>query len=564
MNVNDGFESLFAPDPNSQQDSVAPEPWKILLVDDETDIHAVLRLALQDMVVEGRPMQLLDACSAAEAADLLAENPDTALILLDVVMEKGQAGLELVNKIRNDLNNSRVQIIILTGQPGYAPRRDVIEHYDINGYLLKNDLNGDKIFTAVYTSLRAFQALAERKKVEEEKLNLEKLTWQLQKNQSLNRMAGAIAHHFNNHLGAAIGNLEMVIDDLPAESEMSRRLSGAMEAVLRSTRVSDQLLSYLGQITGENLESNLTETCRRILLLLQAAAPKNLEFKVDLQQPGPVIKARAGQLEQVVTNLVNNAFEAIGDNQGTVRLKVKTVAPDDISATRFYPVSWRPGDTNLACIEVSDTGCGIGKEAVDKLFDPFYSTKFVGRGLGLSTAFGIVKAHGGAFTVTSTIGQGSTFRVLLPTSSSVSADTRMQLQEKPAQQETETLVLLVEDEEMVRDMIHAMLTRLGFRVIAATDGVEALELFSTKTDAVDVVLCDLSMPRMNGWQTVAALREVRPTLPVVLISGYDQVKAAEGGSREGAQVILQKPFLKSELKEAIHEVLAMVPPSGDK
>ncbi len=686
MNEHDHFESLFAPELAQTEITDLAVPWKILLVDDEADIHSVLRLALQNISMEGRPVQLLDAYSAAETKILFAEHPDTALILLDVVMETEQAGLHLVDYIRHDLNNRNVQIMVITGQPGYAPQRDVVVRYEIDDYRLKSDLNADKLFTAVYASLRAFKTLTEleaqhsllamqtrdlarwahifehaewgmfvsnfdgkrielcnpafarqrgftvdevlqmrpdqlftpeergklpdylrkahdlghiifeslhlrkdsstfpvladatvvkdaqgrmlyqvinvqditeRKKAEEEKHKLDKLTWRLQKNQSLDRMAGGIAHHFNNHLGAVIGNLEMAIEDLPKQTETARRLTRAMESVLKSTEVSGQLLSYLGQVTGENAEHKLSDICRRILLLLQAAMPKNVILKEDLPTPGPTIKAKADQIEQVVANLVNNAFEAIGDKQGTTHLKIKTVSPADISTSHLFPLNWQPEDNNHACIEVTDTGCGIANEAIDKLFDPFYSTKFPGRGLGLSTALGIVTAHGGAFAVASKIGRGSTFRVFLPISAEDTSPKPMQQPVQVSANVGGAMVLLVEGEEIMCDMAQAMLTRLGFRVITATDGIEAVEVFKNHSDTIDVVLCALSMPRMNGWQTLAALRLIRPALPVVLTSGHDEATIRDGALFEGSQVILHKPYQKSALKEALEKALAM-------
>jgi two-component system, cell cycle sensor histidine kinase and response regulator CckA len=327
-----------------------------------------------------------------------------------------------------------------------------------------------------------------------------------------------------------------------------------MQGANKAAEVSSLMLTYLGQSVGKHAELDLAEACRQSLPMLQAAAPKNILFKVDLPSPGPIISANRNQIQQVLTNLINNGWEAAGENKGTINVTIKTVSPTEISLTHRFPFDWQVQNTPHACLEITDTGCGIAEKDIEKLFDPFYSTKFTGRGLGLPVILGIVKAHGGGITLQSKPGVGSTFQVFFPMSSERTCCPRA-TPAPPAPNVEGCTVLLVEDEEMMHNMAATMLNRLGFNVLSAKDGVEAVEMFKKSPDEISVVLCDLSMPRMNGWQTLAALRRIRPTIPVILASGYDEAQVLTGDHPELPQVFLHKPYRKTLLEDALAKAL---------
>ena len=388
----------------------------------------------------------------------------------------------------------------------------------------------------------------------EEKSRLEELNRQLQKTESLNRMAGAIAHHFNNQLGVVIGNLELALDDTPREAETIITLSGAMQGALKAAEVSGLMLTYLGQTNGKHAEVDLVQLCRRSLPLLQAAAPKDVVFKIDLPSPGPILLGNGNQIQQILTNLISNSWEAIGTGRGTIGLTVRTVAPMEISPAHRLPIDWQVRNVLYACLEISDSGYGIDEKDIEKIFDPFYSTKFTGRGLGLSVVLGIIKAHGGGITLESQVGAGSTFRVYFP---EVVAPRRTEaaITEPTARPGGDT-VLLVEDNEMVRNMVATMLDRLGFTVFPAGDGRQALQMFQQCSQDISVVLCDLSMPHMDGWETLVALRRIRPDIPVILASGYDESKVLAGEHLELPQVFLHKPYQMVQLKDALAKAMA--------
>jgi CheY-like chemotaxis protein len=282
--------------------------------------------------------------------------------------------------------------------------------------------------------------------------------------------------------------------------------------------------------------------------------PATIRLETDLPSPGPAINANAGQLQQILANLISNSGESC-DGGGSIHLSLRTVSAENILGSHRHPIDWQPEDATYACIEVKDPGCGIAKNEIEKIFDPFFTTKFPGRGMGLAVVLGIVKAHNGAITVESEPGQGSVFRVFLP----VTAEEVARLPEKPAKAsefDEGGTVLLVEDEAHVRKMSKMLLTRLGFTVLEAKDGLDAVAVFRQHMDKINCVLCDLTMPRMDGWETLSALRNLSPGLPVILASGHDEGQVMAGDHPERPDAFLHKPFSRKELSDVILRILA--------
>jgi PAS domain S-box-containing protein len=258
-----------------------------------------------------------------------------------------------------------------------------------------------------------------RKRLEAEKAKLEDQNRQLQKAESLGRMSGSIAHIFNNQLQVVQGYLEMVIGELPPGDSHAEKLARALQAAKKASTVSSNLLAYLGQKQVKFEPIDLTEVCHLSLPGIETGKPENVILETDLPAPGPCIKADAKQIQQILTSLVINACEAIDDKAGTVHLSVKIVSNADIPTAYRFPIEWQSREQNYACLEVRDSGCGIKEEDIEKLFDPFFSTKFTGRGLGLSIVFGIVRTHDAAITVESKSSGGSVFSVFFPLSKQI-------------------------------------------------------------------------------------------------------------------------------------------------
>jgi PAS domain S-box-containing protein len=406
--------------------------------------------------------------------------------------------------------------------------------------------------------------ITERKKIEEEKIQWERQREQLQKTESLGRMAGAIAHHFNNQLGVVIGNLELALIKLPKGASTEENLTSAMEASNNAARMSGLMLTYLGHSFDKCEPMDISYSCRKMLPVLKAALPENVIVETDFPSPGPVINTSPDYMEQILANLITNAREAVGNkNSGTIFLRVKTVSPAEIPTKNRFPIDWTPQDIAYACLEVTDTGRGIADKDMEKLFDPFFTDKFTGRGMGLPVVLGIVKTHKGVLTVESKPKQGSTFRVFFPLSEvalrqpqkAANKDDSLISAVSPIKFEEGGTVLVVEDEEPLRRMIATMLRRLGFTVLEAKDGVEALEVFGQHRNEIQFVLSDLTMPRMDGWETITALRKLQPGIPVILASGYDKAHVMSGNHSELPQAFLGKPYRLKELSDAISQVM---------
>ncbi|SEM36902.1 PAS domain S-box-containing protein [Syntrophus gentianae] len=416
---------------------------------------------------------------------------------------------------------------------------------------ITRDFDGNRMDRTVMTEI------TEQKHLEAEKEILEAKNRQLQKAESLGCMAGAIAHHFNNQLTAVLGNLELAMITLSQGMLPHENVRAAMKASRLAAEVSSLMLTYLGQTFVKRETLDLSESCRQTLRTLRTAIPRNVSVTMDLPIPGLVIKANAIEMKQILTNLLTNAWEAIGEGQGAIHLTLGIVSPAEIPIVHRFPVDWQPQNHNYACLEVADKGSGIADMDIEKIFDPFFSSKFTGRGLGAAVILGIVRAYGGAVTVESKLGLGSTFRIFFPVPyeeihlQQLKVE-RAETADKSLKRDRGGKVLLVEDEEAVRITTAAMLTRLGYTVVKASDGVEALAVFGQHRNEISFVLCDLTMPRMDGWETLTALRKLAPGIPVILTSGYNEVQVMAGDHPEQPQVFLNKPYTLNDLDNAIN------------
>jgi signal transduction histidine kinase len=238
---------------------------------------------------------------------------------------------------------------------------------------------------------------------------------QVEKEESLGRMAGAIAHHFNNMLGAVMGNLELALDYAPGNSHLRTHMSEAMKASRRAAEVSRLMLSYLGQTPARKKLIDLSDTVREAIPFLNPSLHEKLHLTTSVPQSGPVVRADEAHIRQILANLVSNAAEAILDEDGgDISLAIRVLPVEEIAGLKFFPRDWAPKPESYACLSVSDTGEGLKDTLPDKIFDPFFSTKFTGRGLGLAVVLGLVRAHDGAVVVDSRPGGGTLFRVFLP------------------------------------------------------------------------------------------------------------------------------------------------------
>jgi len=366
----------------------------------------------------------------------------------------------------------------------------------------------------------------------------------VQKLESIGVLAGGIAHDFNNLLHVILGNADLARLQLPGESPAIEHLDEVIRATQRAGELTQQLLAYSGRGSVEIRRLDLSEEVREMAILLRTAISKQATLVWDLSPGLPAITADPTQVRQVVMNLITNASDALGDAPGGITLRTGLVE-EGSEGMESQPFVY---------LEVTDTGCGMDTATLQQIFDPFFSTKFTGRGLGLAAVMGIVESHHGHIRIRTAPGEGTTFRLLFPAApdSAESAPSRT----SGAHWRGLGTVLVVEDEEGVREVVGRMLERLGFQVITAEDGIDALERLEDHNDSVAAVLLDLSMPRMSGHEALQQIRERRPEVPVVLMSGYTEHEVAskllDGDS--GAVGFLQKPFLPEDLSSVLRHV----------
>ncbi len=388
--------------------------------------------------------------------------------------------------------------------------------------------------------------VTEQRRIEEQLRHTQKL-------ESLGVLAGGVAHDFNNLLTGILGNASLALDNTGPSNPNRPLLEEVMRAAERAADLTRQLLAYAGKGRFVMRTVDLSELVREIGGLVQAALPKQAQLRLQLAEGLPGIDADPGQLQQIVMNLVINGAEAIGPAGGSVLVHtaIQDVDQQYIGTMSSAGELLRPG--RYVALEVHDTGIGMDEQTLSKIFDPFFSTKFAGRGLGLSAVLGIVRAHKGALKVYSKPGQGTTFKVLFPASGNPVES--LPVAAKSDLKGTGT-VLVVDDEEIVRATARHTLLRYGYESIVAHDGVAALEAYKSTVGGVSLVLLDLTMPVMSGEETLRQLQLVNPKVKVLLTSGYNEVEAVQRFAGKGLAGFIQKPYTAAALAEKVKEVLS--------
>ncbi len=372
-----------------------------------------------------------------------------------------------------------------------------------------------------------------------------------QKLESLGILAGGIAHDFNNLLTGILGNVSLMRLELPVTSALREHVDQIESVTIRAADLCRQLLAYSGKGRFVVRPLDTSEIVRQTAQLLQLSIGKNATLRLDLADDLPLVEADAMQIRQVVMNLVLNAAEALGERAGVISIATGVLhAEGDYLRSTFLAPELAEG--SYAFLEVGDNGCGMGAETQAKIFDPFFSTKFTGRGLGLSAVLGIVRGHKGAIKVYSELGRGTTLKLLFP-----AADAKAQKEAARAQPilQRRGTVLVVDDEEVVRGVAARILGGHGFDVILANDGREGVARFRERRSEISVVLMDLTMPAMDGVDAFREIRGLDDSVPVLLMSGYNEQDAVTRFSGKGLAGFVQKPFTVETLRERLLSVL---------
>ncbi len=387
-----------------------------------------------------------------------------------------------------------------------------------------------------------------------ERKRLEKKLSEKQKLESIGLLAGGIAHDFNNLLVGILGNASLAREMMPAGSPANRALEGVVQASERAAHLTRQMLAYSGKGQFVIEAVNFSKLAEEVTKLVQSSISNKIVVHLDLGHDLPPVEADAGQMQQVVMNLVINAAEAIGEENGliTVRTCVQTV---DAAFIRDLQDGLDIEAGNYVCLEVRDTGCGMDEATKTRIFDPFFTTKFTGRGLGLAAVSGVVRGHKGAIKVLSAPGKGSTFLVVLPAATSGAVQPQAPSEPIHTGRGGGETILVVDDEEVVLKTARMSLERRGYTVLQAENGRAAVEIFRRDRDRVSLIVLDLSMPGMSGQETLIELRKIKPEIEVIVSSGYSESEVARIFAVENVSGFLQKPYTSARLAEKIGGVI---------
>ena len=425
-------------------------------------------------------------------------------------------------------------------------------HLRKNGEIFSVEITANHfIYDQVEYNLALVTDITDRLRSEEERRQFEKQMVQTQKMESLGVLAGGVAHDFNNLLAAIMGHSELTKRRLPNGSPAIEHLKQIEHAAERAADLAKQMLAYSGRGKFVVERIDLNSLLKEMLHMLQVSISKKVVLRLNPYPTLPALNADATQLRQIIMNLVINASEAIGERSGVISITTGCMDCDESYLKNIWLNENLTGGLYVY-LEIADTGCGMDKETLAKIFDPFFSTKFTGRGLGMSAVMGIVRGHNGAIKVYSELGQGTTFKILLPASEKPAA---LFASETPEENWTGTgKVLLVDDEETVRGIGVEMLKELGFSTITARDGKEALEIYRNTPDIILVIL-DLTMPRMDGEQCFRELKTINPQVKVVISSGYNEQEVSQKFIGKGISGFVQKPYKLAVLRGIIKKLL---------
>jgi PAS domain S-box-containing protein len=394
-----------------------------------------------------------------------------------------------------------------------------------------------------------------RKHAELQRLDMERRLLHAQKLESLGVLSGGIAHDFNNLLTAVLGNLDLAMMDLPKQNPAVSCLDDAKQAVRKAADLTRQLLAYSGRGRFQIGELNLSEVVSEMANLLRVSIAKTSELKLELASKLPKVMADGAQVQQIILNLLTNASEATGKHPGRIHLSTGSGSfdADYLAQSRLEE---KPAPGTYVFLEVKDNGCGMTPEVQQRLFDPFFTTKFTGRGLGMSAVLGVVQGHKGAIMVNSQPGKGTTIRVLFPALPTETTNEPLEAPVKAGENvQFSGLALVVDDEEPVRKLAGKALVRMGFEVITAGDGFEAVKLFTPRHQEFSFVLLDLTMPRMDGLATLAEMQKINPKIKAVLASGFDASELTERFAGRGFAGFIQKPYQIKTLEEVVQQTI---------
>jgi len=461
--------------------------------------------------------------------------------IIDLISNKDkQRIMESIKKLtkQNYLRYEEYMILAIDGREF---------HGEISANVTR-DSNGKPLYFIII-----YRDITKRKKAEEERRLMMEQMQHVQKLESLGVLAGGIAHDFNNILMGVLGNADLVLNKLQLDSPIHKNIINIKTAAKRAAGLCDQMLTYSGKCQTTIQSLNLNQVIEEMAQLLKISISKKSILKCSFADNLPPVKGDATQISQVAMNLITNASEALGDKGGVITISTGCKEYNSAYLNKTF-LGKELLEGAYVFLEVSDNGCGIDKEKISKIFDPFFSTKFTGRGLGLAAVLGIVKGHGGTLDIKSEIGKGTTFRVLFPCSNSP-VNKIVEKKHNFKDWQIGGSILVIDDEEDICSVAKDMLELIGFKVITANDGQNAIKIFRQNTEEIVLVLLDMTMPYMSGEEVFNEIRKIKSKARIIISSGYNEYNIKKHFADMELDGFIKKPYQLEALKEIVYEVL---------
>lgn len=533
-------------DMDKNDEEIRQEPIRVLLVEDNPLDAELFREFLADTSKQ-MDYELEHVDRLALALQRLGKG-DIDVVFLDFLLPDSD-GFKSLGNLK--AHAPHVPVILLTGLDDDAAGLRAIQE-GAQDYLVKGQIDERTIW-------RILRYAIERKRIQEkieEQGRLDVRVQQAQRAESLSVLAGGIAHDYNNLLTGILGNAALALAELPSGSPTRPLVQEIQVAAERAGHLTQQMLAYSGKHAFDVRRVNLDEMIREMTPLLDAAVSKHAVIRYRLSGDSGAVEADPGQLQQVLVSLVSNASEAIEDDQGLVTISTRQVEVTDPAQFEAPYMRRKLTPGKYASIMVKDTGCGMNRQVLEKIFDPFFTTKFIGRGLGLASVLGIVRGHRGAVHVTSEVGKGTVFEILLPLAEApVSPPAQKSPVQTAAPWSPEGTILVIDSEDLILSITRKILTNAGFKVITAHDGEKGLTIFRDHVSDISAAVVDAAMPRMNGEETIRAIKAVKSSVRTVLCSGYSETEAVHRFRDVPVDAFLQKPFLPKTLIACLGDLL---------
>ena len=499
-----------------------------------------LRTLKEVLSSSGYEVRAAENCEVAIAA--VAENPADLLLVHTAIPGKG--GLELCRRIKSGTPGHHVPIVAMGG---FATSRERVAAIRAGAAdFIAEPFHREELLARVSAQLELSRLRRLLDKEVEERLAL-------QKAESLGVLAAGIAHDFNNLLGSVLAEADLALSEAGPDSRSHPHVQNIIDIATRASDIVDLLTNYAAAgkappLAAVDLNGVIEEMLRLLRVMLSR---RSISITCNFGENLPPVRANAPQVRRVIMNLLNNASEALEGREGsiTISTSMERVRARPASASVNLPA----GD--YVSLKVADTGVGMTKEALAKILDPFYTTKFLGRGMGLAAVQGIVRSHGGLIRVASTLGSGSVFEVLLPCAAEPAAKAQEVERVQHSSPAHRSTVLLVEDEPALRVAIGKALEKREFSVISASNAQDAISKLRASLQNVDVALLDLTLPGMSGQEALVAMRKIKPDLKIVLTSAHDPHMIGQRGAN-GVQPetrFIRKPYRLNELVHVLRE-----------